>query len=363
MVEVSTERTPIGIPVRGFGVMLMLATVAGVGLAAYRARQMGLDPEVIYSLAFAMFIAGIAGARLFYIAQYWEQFQQSTFIGTLQSILNVTKGGLVVYGSVLAGVPTGIGFLLYRKLPILAVGDIIAPSMVLGLAIGRIGCFLNGCCYGGVCLTAPYALEFPGPRSLQPASPPYLRQEELGWRSGVWLSEDNEKQVVVAYVAPHGPAANELNVGDHITTINGTDLKSLAEAQQLLAKAGPAFEAHTADGRVVRWVVKQPPAWSVPIHPAQIYAALDAGLLALLLWAYYPFRRRDGEVFALLVTLHPLSRFVLEMVRSDEPGQFGTQFTISQWLSLAFLVAACALWWYVERQPRGSALPMAPATE
>ena len=68
--------------------------------------------------------------------------------------------------------------------------------------------------------------------------------------------------------------------------------------------------------------------------PTQLYAAIDAGLLALVLWFYYPFRRRDGEVFALLITLHPISRFFLEMIRSDEPGQFGTGLTISQWLSL-----------------------------
>ena len=53
----------------------------------------------------------------------------------------------------LAGLPAGIWYLPPRGLPILAIGDIIAPSMVVGLALGRVGCFLNGCCFGGVCLT------------------------------------------------------------------------------------------------------------------------------------------------------------------------------------------------------------------
>jgi phosphatidylglycerol:prolipoprotein diacylglycerol transferase len=357
MVESLPGGPPLGIPVRGFGVMLMLATIAGVGLAAYRARQMGLDPEVIYSLAFCMFIAGILGARLFYIVQYWNDFRQPTLSATLQSALNVTKGGLVVYGSVLAGVPAGIWFLVRRGLPVLAIGDIIAPSMVVGLALGRVGCFLNGCCFGGECLAAPYAVTFPGHNPPQPTSPPYLRHEQYGWRSGVWLAQRGD-EVVVAYVAPDSPASLELKAGERIVQINGAAAAGLAEAQELLTKGKGNFEVETGDGRIVRWSASGPPARSVPVHAAQLYAAIDAGLLALLLWAYYPFRRRDGEVFALLVTVHPISRFLLEMVRSDEPGQFGTELTISQWLSIAILAAACALWWYVERQPRGSALPL-----
>ncbi len=69
IVERGEQGEPLGIPIRGFGVMFMLATVAGVGLAAYRAWQMGIDPEVLYSLAFTMFVAGLIGARLFYVVQ------------------------------------------------------------------------------------------------------------------------------------------------------------------------------------------------------------------------------------------------------------------------------------------------------
>jgi phosphatidylglycerol:prolipoprotein diacylglycerol transferase len=56
-------------------------------------------------------------------------------------------------------------------------------------------------------------------------------------------------------------------------------------------------------------------------------------------------------VFALLVTIHPISRFILEIIRNDEPGRFGTDLTTAQWMSLAILAAACVLWWYIERQP------------
>jgi phosphatidylglycerol---prolipoprotein diacylglyceryl transferase len=359
IVEFGPDKKPIGLPIRGYGVMLMLATVAGVALAAYRAWQVGIDADAIYSLAFVMFIAGILGARLFFIAEYWnEEFsprRTGSLVATLWAIVNVPKGGLVVYGSVIFGVPAGIWFCRQRRLPILAIGDIIAPSMVLGLALGRIGCFLNGCCFGGVCLTSDFAVTFPA------SSPPYAQQERFGWNSGVWLGAKNG-HAVVAYIAPHGPAGSAgLKPGDEVTSVNGAEITSLADAQMKLAAGNTAFEVATADGRVLRWLSGDGPPRSVPVHATQLYAAIDAGLLALVLWFFFPFRRHDGEVFALLLTFHPISRFFLEMIRSDEPGQFGTSLTISQWLSLAILIAAVALWIYIERQPRGSVLPSAAA--
>ena len=86
----------------------------------------------------------------------------------------------------------------------------------------------------------------------------------------------------------------------------------------------------------------------MPIHATQLYAAIDAGLLAMLLWFVFPYRRRNGEVFALLITLHPISRFLLEMIRADEPKH---PLTISQYISVGILIAAAFFWVYVERQP------------
>lgn len=364
LVESDAAGKPLGLPVRGYGVMLMLATIASVALAAYRAAQVGIEPETIYSLAFTMFVAGIIGARLFFILEYWNQFvlfnAQGKFdlAATAQAIFNVTKGGLVVYGSVLFGVPAGIWFCRSRNLPMLAIGDIIAPSMVLGLAIGRLGCFLNGCCFGGVCLSglaANYAVTFPS------GSPPYFQQEEAGWQSGIWLDEKDGK-ILVAYVAPQGPAVSSgIQAGDQITSVNGAKVASLVEARkrlvgQSIAASNALFEIETADGRILRWQAGHGPPRSVPVHAAQLYAAIDAGLLVSLLWFFFPYRRRDGEVFALLLTLHPISRFLMEMIRTDEPGQFGTGLTIAQWISLGILAAGLALWIVIERQPRGTVL-------
>jgi phosphatidylglycerol:prolipoprotein diacylglycerol transferase len=349
--------------------MFMLATVVGVGLAAYRARQMGIDPDVIYSLSFWMVIAGLVGARLFFVVQYWEEFEKPTVPETIRSLLNFTKGGLVVYGSVIAGLPVGYWYLRKRGLPILALGDIVAPSMVVGLALGRIGCFLNGCCFGGECVPPDWkAMTFPL------NSPPYKHQVASGWNSGVWLVGKDGK-VVVDWVAPGGPAeASGVQAGEVVTSINGAAVQSLEEAQELLAPPADAppnsppklprsFVLETAAGATYFWTVRALPPRSVPVHPAQLYAAIDAALFALVLWFFYPFRRRDGEVFALLITIHPLSRFLLEMIRSDEPGRFGTDLTIAQWMSIAIVVCGVGLWIYLERQPRGSSLPRELASE
>jgi phosphatidylglycerol---prolipoprotein diacylglyceryl transferase len=342
LIERDASGRPLGIPVRGFGVSLMLAVSASLALARYRAVQMGVNPDHIIGLATVMIAAGLVGARLAFVIQYWQEFHRETFLGTLQALTSFTKGGLVVYGSVIAGVPAGIWYLRRHALPGLAIGDIIAPSMALGLAIGRIGCFFNGCCFGGACLPPDWrAMSFPAD------SPPYKHQLDAGWKSGIWVRKQ-DGQIYVAHVAPQSPAAaSGLEVGDRIASINGTAVESLSVARRRLAKSS-SYKVQTADKLIHRWTDPTGPARSVPIHPTQLYAALDAGFLALVLWFAYPYRRRDGEIFALLVTLHPLSRFVLEIIRTDEPGQFGTSLTISQWMSLGILGLAILLWWYIE---------------
>jgi phosphatidylglycerol:prolipoprotein diacylglycerol transferase len=100
------------------------------------------------------------------------------------------------------------------------------------------------------------------------------------------------------------------------------------------------------------------PERSRPVHPTQIYSAIDAGLLGWLLWSYFPFRRRDGQCIALLLTIHPITRFLLEVIRTDEPAVFGTGLSISQNISIVLLGCAAALWWYVSRQPAGVTWPL-----
>lgn len=171
---------PQGLPIRGYGVMIMLAVVAGTALAVWRAKRVGVDPELIYSLVFWLIIPGILGARAFYVIEYWDEYARAftehggglgpflTGLWVRQDgkdlciggILNVTRGGLVVYGSFFGGVLGLLLFVRKHRLPLLAVCDLMVPSMALGVAIGRIGCLMNGCCFGAVC-EHPWAITFP----------------------------------------------------------------------------------------------------------------------------------------------------------------------------------------------------------
>ena len=117
------ERTPegvlLGLPIRGYGLMMLLAVVAGTLLAVWRAKRAGLDPDLIFTLIFWMLVPGIIGARAFYVIEYWDDDYvklytnpDGSFAALLGGILNITGGGLVVYGSFFGGV---IGILLFVR--------------------------------------------------------------------------------------------------------------------------------------------------------------------------------------------------------------------------------------------------------
>ena len=120
----------------------------------------------------------------------------------------------------------------------------------------------------------------------------------------------------------------------------------------------------TRDGRMVTWQFGELPSRSQPVYPTQILSSINAALICLFLWAYYPLRRRDGEVFALLITIYPVTRILDEIIRTDESSVLSTNFrwTISQMVSGLLLVLVAALWWFILSRPKGSVLPRGKMT-
>jgi len=137
--------------------MVALGFLAGLWTASRRAPREGVVPERILDLGPWLIVGAIAGARTLYVVSYWrEQFSGKS----IWEIFMVQHGGLVYYGGLIGA---SLGYILYSlsgKLPFWKGADILAPSIALGHALGRIGCLLNGCCYGRAC-NLPWAITFP----------------------------------------------------------------------------------------------------------------------------------------------------------------------------------------------------------
>lgn len=128
-----------------YGVMLVLAFLVSFYLADKKAQTVGIKPEIIFNLAFTAFVFGIIGSRLLYVT-----FNFDYYIHNLAQILKVWQGGLSWFGGLFLGSVAAIRYIKRKGLAVYKVLDVIVPFLTLGQAIGRIGCFLNGCCYGAL---------------------------------------------------------------------------------------------------------------------------------------------------------------------------------------------------------------------
>lgn len=345
----AADGSVLGLPIRGYGMMLLIGVLSGVGLTLRLARSAGISADIIYSLAFWMFAAGIIGARTFYVVQYWPGFRRDTLAATLAEILKFTEGGLVVFGAIAGGLLAFYIFATVRRLNRLLLADVIVPGMALGLAFGRIGCLLNGCCFGAESHWTHLAVTFPHYSSIEQlnVSPPYWHQLSTGRFHGFAMGRA-EAGVQVVSVEPGSPAEKSgLKAGVRIASISGRRVRDVAEARQVLGECGPVVALRAPDGAEYRWTIGDLPERSLPVHPTQLYSAINAALLSLLLLALFRLRPRDGVVFAVAMTLYPITRFLLEMIRDDEPGRFGTPLTISQLVSLLTLALVIGLWFYL----------------
>jgi phosphatidylglycerol:prolipoprotein diacylglycerol transferase len=250
--------------VHSYGVMILLACFASLAISVWRARRDQIDANVVYELAIWLFLGGVVGARGMYVLAHRES------IHTLGDVLRSWKGGNVFYGCILGGLGGSILYWFRRPFRFWAMADVAAPAVAIGIAIGRIGCFLNGCCYGDLC-DLPWAVRFPQ------GSHAWVRQVDAGLISPLKLE-------------------------------------------------------------------------TLPVHPTQIYGSLAGFALLALLLAYFPRRRREGEVMALLMLVYPLTRWPLEVLRGDEPAIWAGM-TLAQNISVAVFIGGLAVWFAPLRHP------------
>ena len=144
-----------------YGVLIATALLIALWLAVSQAGKRGITYEKVVDQAFYTLVAGLVGSRLFFIATNWPYYTAHPL-----DMVKIWEGGLVFYGGVLLALPTAVWLAKKDALPLWEAADIWAPSIALGHAIGRLGCFCAGCCYGKPAEGLPWAVIFSNPDSL-----------------------------------------------------------------------------------------------------------------------------------------------------------------------------------------------------
>ena len=440
------------IPLRifGYGLMLVFGFLSGIALARWRARRAGENPDAISQCAIMALIGGVLGARILYICLYWDNdFLDSAGNFRFFELFNVTSGGLVYFGGLLGGAITVLGYIFYKKLPVRRFIDILAPSLMIGLAFGRMGCTLNGCCWGGPC-EANWALGMKFPMISRPllkiggdSENPYSPNQGLSptfahqyWRGEVQpdarllnqfvqvqagddkvYGDGKGKGEIRRAVLPvdqlHGPLEEdqlEIMFGSQILARDtfeaivgaggsiGKEDWGLARTdkdKKHLRGSEPWAEGiqfdHSQDGRLdfeEFWFYMQDrkrlmitmfdadgdakltgkeydqankylqadlfeilaAQWSNPRKPAQVLGIINGFLLTALLLGFYRYRKREGQVLALMLILYPITRFLLESLRHDDPlNVLHGNWTHNQISSLFMVAGGAVLWWILSR--------------
>lgn len=126
-----------------YGVMIALGFVVGIYVAVRQARREGVAPDVILDLSFWILLSSLVGSRVLFIMVNFGDYLRDPL-----SLLKIWQGGLVFFGGLLGALVASYYFCLRRKLSFLRIADIMIPSVALGQAFGRLGCFAAGCCHG-----------------------------------------------------------------------------------------------------------------------------------------------------------------------------------------------------------------------
>lgn len=142
--------------IKSYGVMLAVSFLIGYLLAQRKAQRNGIGQPILLDLCFYILLSAIIGSRAFYVVTHWEQYGANPL-----AVFSIWEGGLSMMGGVLLSLVVSYLYLKKKEIPFTLMADILAPSIALGVAVTRLGCFLYGCCYG-LPTDLPWGLQFPG---------------------------------------------------------------------------------------------------------------------------------------------------------------------------------------------------------
>jgi phosphatidylglycerol:prolipoprotein diacylglycerol transferase len=246
---------PDGVALAGFGAMMFLTFVLTTMVwGARRCPQVGLTRDRVQDLAMVFFLCGFGGARVVYMMQYRDQFPDRTPLGLATAFVRIDKGGIVLYGGLIGGF---LGYLLFRQFVLKRLGvngwklaDAVAPLLALGIAVGRLGCYLNGCCWGQPVCEECQAVPLSGELGRFPLLPAHAREQVcaiprpsdrlpgihgLQTSTGFTLTPvgrfgEGDPVSVVAAVEPGSAAeAAGLKAGDRVVEVNGEPNRIVVE--------------------------------------------------------------------------------------------------------------------------------------
>ena len=382
--------TPFGFPIRGYGVFLLLGISSAIGLLIYRAKKLwNIPPDTIFSLAIWCVVCGLAGARLFFITEYWETIQAGTVGQTLLNIVSISEGGLVVYGSIIGGAVGSIVFLIRSKLPIFATLDLLAPALLLGICFGRLGCLMNGCCFGGVTDVpwgivfpqgAPahlhqiehedvfvYGLKFRNGQTLHPEKPMKPTRLEPGKEEeGLRLYAKSKRSMLRISEVENGSEAEKSGLKPGMTVIGFGFVERDTQYVEIVNDIVGAYiflndVLHGPGGKMMVVTDSPEPCHTytfmanstevLPVHPTQIYSSICAGIGCVVLLFISQFCKKDGQVAVMFLFWYPITRFTLEMIRTDEGSFMGTGLTVSQNVSIGVILLGTVLLVIIAQRP------------
>lgn len=377
--------------IKSYGVMMMIAFLSGIYLACRRAYKSQADPDVVLNVGFLSLIFGVIGARLMFVIHYWDtNFANQP--NPLFAIFDIRSGGLEFWGGPLLVIPAVAIYLLYfAKASPRWYLDITMPSLAWGLAITRVGCFLNGCCWGSPCTdpnahdhgmskaALPWAVTFPY------GSPAMAQQYKYGQitlpKELIFIQENEESLPLpresIEAAAEHNRADEHKEIGRQLSSAQmayDTAVKNKAPKEEqagLHAEYKRLEKEHAVFGKPGETLVYQhcekfgitPQELldvsrhyrSRPIHPSQLYAVINGFIICWVLTIIFYIRKRHGAVIGWFLILYSISRIFLELIRQDNPLDTAG-LTISQGISICTFLAGVAWLLLLQRLPMRSPL-------
>jgi phosphatidylglycerol:prolipoprotein diacylglycerol transferase len=369
-------------------------------------RKRNIPSDMMFSLVLWCVVSGLLGARVFHIVEYLPTYLSKP--NPLSEMLLFTEGGLVVYGGLIGGMIGTAVFFWRNRLSVLAMYDVMAPALLLGIAIGRLGCLMNGCCYGMVC-DASHGIVFP------PEAPAYYGQvfENKTFVGGLKFAPyETDDATIAGNTAALSPPKQQRGSGG--CSCIGCGKREISKAEQERLDALPAMIAevqlgspaeqaglkpgmivhHIADEEAqgfllnasllkevlckqtinrpnsnVTLTVKQPgdtssqvirfamtPPEVLPVYPTQIMSFCGAILLCGLVLVLERFSKRDGFTAMLFLFLYSTGRFCIEFFRDDEASFMRTGLSIAQNVSIVIFTLGIIVAIYIFTRPPQQAL-------